>query len=380
MIRFSALHRHLPKATCLLFLVSSFNALAGPVVVDGEKFAVHTITDQQQGGLPFVALMTPESWQVSGEVRWKYEDVSSPVSAFVRTWNPSKPEAVTFFPLVACYWLQGASAFNRPGSRALGQLNVQPMSPPESLRSAIVQFYHPNLPSLQIVGVREMPKLAGMLKVDPKDYTGVGIKVTYEENGQSLEEEFYALYYLARIPYDGPQGHSIQINWGLVHVHSFKAPRGTLDKRREVLAYIVHSVQTNPQWTQRAEGIRAQLGNQFNQNLAQGYANIEAAGRLSRQISANNDSMIASMDNQRAASNAASSSAASARSGNDKFDDYVRGVDTMNDSYTGGTSQHSSTEQYHWTDGYGNYAHSNDASFDPNQTSSITWQQMTPAR
>ncbi len=378
MIRFSAVHRHLSKAKCLLFLVSSCTAFAGSTVVGGEKFVVHTITDQQQGGMTFVALMAPENWQVSGEVRWKYEDVSSPVSAFVRTWNPSKPEAVTFFPLVSCYWLEGAAAVNRPGSKALGQLNVQPMSPPESLRSAIVQFYHPNQPSLQIVGVREMPKLAAMLKLDPKDYTGVGIKVTYEENGQPLEEEFYALYYLARIPYDGPQGHSVQTNWGLVHVHSFKALRGTLDKRREVLAYIVHSVQPNPQWTQRADGIRAQLNNQFNNNLAQGYANIAAAGRLSRQISANNDSMIASMDSQRAASNA-SSSAASARSGNDKFDDYVRGVDTMNDPYTG-TSQHSSSEQYHWTDGYGNYTHSNDSSFNPNQTSSITWQQMTPAR
>jgi len=378
MIRSRISSRLRSKARCLLFLVSSSIAFAGPIVVNGEKFAVHTINDQQQGGLPFIALMTPENWQVSGEVRWKYEDVSVPVSAFVRTWNPAKPEAVTFFPQVACYWLQGAAAYNRPGSTALGQLNVQPLPPPESLRSAIVQFYHPNQPSLQIVGVREMPRLAALLKVDPKDFTGVGIKVMYEENGQPMEEEYYALYYLARIPYDGPQGHSVQINWGLVHVHSFKAPRGTLDKRREVLAYIVHSVQTNPQWMQRADSIRAQLNNQFNQNLAQGYANIEAAGRLSRQISANNDAMIASMDRQRAASNA-SASAASARNGNDKFDDYIRGVDTMNDPSTG-TSQHSSSEQFHWTDGYGNYTHSNDASFDPNQTSNITWQQMTPAR
>ncbi len=293
-------------------------------MVAGEKFAVHTVTDQQQGGMPFIALMTPEKWQVSGAVRWKYEDSSSPVTAFVRAWNPSKPEAVTFFPLLACYWLQGAAAFNRPGSRALGQLNVQPMSPPEALRSAIVQFYHPNQPNLQIVGVREMPKLTAMFGENPNTTNGVGIKVTYEENGQQMEEEFYAVYYLARIPYDGPQGHSIQINWGLVDVHSFKAPRGTLDKRREVLAYVVHSVQPNPQWKQRANEIRAQLGNQFNNNLAQGYANIAAAGQRSRQISANNDSMIASMDSQRAAANA-SSSAAAGRNGNDKFDDYVRG-------------------------------------------------------
>jgi hypothetical protein len=347
--------------------------------VAGEKFVVHTIIDQQQGGIPFVALMTPDSWQVTGEVRWKYEDVSSPVSAFVRTWNPAKPEGVTFFPRVACYWLQGASAFNRPGTTALGLMNVQPMRPADAMRSAITRIFRTNLPNLQIVGAREMPKLAGMLKEDPKYYTGTGMKVTYEENGQPIEEEFYGLCYLVPIPYDGPQGHSVQTDWGIDHVHSFKAPAGTLDQRREVYANIVHSVQSNPQWQERATAIRNQLNDQFNRNLAQGYANIEAAGRLSRQISANNDAMISSMDRQRAASNASAPSATGGRSANDRFDDYVRGVDTMNDPYTG-TSQHSSNEQYHWTDGYGNYANSNDASFDPNQTSNITWQQMTPAR
>ncbi len=344
-----------------------------------EKFVVHTIIDQQQGGMPFVALKAPEHWEVAGEVHWKYEDVSSPVTAFVKVWNPARPEGVTFFPRVACYWLQGASAFNRPGQKALGQLNVYPMPPAEALRSAIVQFYHPNQPGLKLVGMREMPKLAATLKMDPKNFTGIGIKVAYQENGQAMEEEFYALGYLNQIPYDGPQGHSVQTNWGLERVHSFKAPAGLLDQERETFARIVYSIEPNPQWQARAAAIQQQLNDQFNRNLAQGYANIEAAGRLSRQISANNDAMIASMDSQRAAARNSSGGSAGGRTANDRFDDYIRGVDTMNDPATG-TSQHSNTEQYHWTDGYGNYAHSNDASFDPNQTSSISWQQMTPAR
>ena len=48
----------------------------------------------------------------------------------------------------------------------------------------------------------------------------------------------------------------------------------------------------------------------------------------------------------------------------DGYDDYIRGVQTMNDPVTG-TSQHCLNEQYHWTDGYGNYRYSNDASYDP---------------
>jgi hypothetical protein len=73
------------------------------------------------------------------------------------------------------------------------------------------------------------------------------------------------------------------------------------------------------------------------------------------------------------------SATAAARNSTDNFDDYVRGVDTVNDPYYG-TSQHASTEQYHWTDGYGNYRNSNDASFNPNHVENGDWQLMESAR
>ena len=40
------------------------------------------------------------------------------------------------------------------------------------------------------------------------------------------------MYYWVDIPYDGPQGRSWQTNWGLVSVHSFRAPAGTLERRQ----------------------------------------------------------------------------------------------------------------------------------------------------
>ena len=53
------------------------------------------------------------------------------------------------------------------------------------------------------------------------------------------------------------------------------------------------------------------------------------------------------------------------RSSTEKFDDYIRGVETVDDPYYG-TSQHSYNEQYHWTDGYGSYRNSNDPTYNPN--------------
>jgi hypothetical protein len=101
---------------------------------------------------------------------------------------------------------------------------------------------------------------------------------------------------------------------------------------------------------------------------------------LRQQTSANNDAMIASIDRQLQASRTSSSSSGSGtRSAADKFSDYIRGVDTVDDPYYG-TSQHAYTEKYHWTDGYGRYRNSNDATYNPNQTEKGDWQIMQPVR
>jgi hypothetical protein len=244
-----------------------------------------------------------------------------------------------------------------------------------------VQQTRGRMPNFKVIGGKELPELAKALNVPkPEGRTGVAVKVTYDLNGKPVEEEFYSVPYSVDIPYDGPQGRSWQNNWGLDYLHSFRAPAGTLDKRRAVFAAITKSFRLNPAWQARAEAINNYLAQQFNAQLKAGYDQIAAAGRLSKQISANNDAMIASIDQQLQASRTSSGGGGGgSRSSNDNFDDYIRGVETVNDPYYG-TSQHSINEQYHWTDGYGNYRHSNDGTYNPNQHENGDWQLMTPAR
>lgn len=233
-----------------------------------------------------------------------------------------------------------------------------------------------------MIGSKILPELPAALKLPPTDNRcGVAVKVTYELNGKPVEEEFYAVSYSGSVPYDGPQGRTWELKWGLGCLHSFRAPADILDRRRAVFAAIAKSFRPNPAWEQRRAAIVAYLAAQFNQQLQAGYDSIAAAGRLSRQISANNDAMIASIDRQLAASRTTSggSSVPAARSSNDKYDDYIRGVETTDDPYWG-TSQHSSNEQYHWTDGYGSYRNSNDPSYDPNRKGNGNWQLMPAAR
>jgi hypothetical protein len=146
------------------------------------------------------------------------------------------------------------------------------------------------------------------------------VKVTYDLNGRPVEEEFYAVYYSVDVPYDGPQGRTWQTNWGLTSLHSFRASAGTLDTRRPIFAAVAKSFRPNPAWMERLTAINAYLQQQFNRQIQAGYDQIAAAAALSRQISANNDAMIAAIDRQLEASRAASASrAAEARSANEKF-------------------------------------------------------------
>ena len=69
-----------------------------------------------------------------------------------------------------------------------------------------------------------------------------------------------------------------------------------------------------------------------------------------------------------------------ARSASDHWDDLIRGVDTVNDPSTGGTTQLSNLGQYHFTDGFGNYRTSDDPNYTPEKTGEVgSWTQRTAA-
>src|SRR5687768_13580194 len=75
-------------------------------------------------------------------------------------------------------------------------------------------------------------------------------------------------------------------------------------------------------WQQRLAAINSYLQEQFNRQLQAGYDQIAAAGALGRQISANNDAMLAAIDSRLQASRASSGGSSSGRSPTDKFSDY----------------------------------------------------------
>jgi hypothetical protein len=99
---------------------------------------------------------------------------------------------------------------------------------------------------------------------------------------------------------------------------------------------------------------------------------------MSDQVMANDADFDKTIDQQMLANRESGGiSPPGGRSNADRADDNIRGADITEDPMYG-TSQHSLMEQYHWTDGYGNYGDSNDPNYDPSQNESGKWQ-LVPA-
>ena len=350
----------------------------GPVI-DGDTFTVRTISDQQQGGMTVCAFSVPATWKFTSQVDWNYARINCPVTVTAQAVNPTNSEAYFLFPPLQYFCLNPDVNLYSLGQNVSGFMYSHQPSPPDPTLGGLVYWARGKQKKFAYVGAKELPGLPAALGLPAApNQTGVGIRVTYELNGQPTEEEFYAVYYKTAIPFDGPQGRTFQINWGLMSVHSFRAPAGTLDKRRPVFAALSKSYRPNPAWKQRDEAINAYIAQVFNAQTQAGYDTINAAVQVSKIISANNDAMIASIDRQLAASNRPVSSGGG-RGPTASFDDYIRGVDTVQDPYYG-ASQHSYNEQFHWTDGYGSYRHTNDPTYNPNQTEIGNWQLMPGMR
>jgi hypothetical protein len=341
----------------------------------GEKLTPRVIEDRQQR-MQAAVVAVPANWTYDSQITWNYGWVSNPLNATSTARNPANEEAVFGLGNFEYFDLRPSPPY-RPGQNIGGLIYAPPVPPMQALAN-LIQAQRGREAAFTFVGSKELPDLPAALKMQPsQNQQGIGIKVSYTLSGKPVDEEFYAVGYQVSVPYDGPQGRTYQINWGLLSVHSFRGPAGTLDQRRPVFAAIVKSLRLNPAWEQRVGVVNRYLADQFNRQLQAGYDQIAAAAALSRQISANNDAMLATIDSQLAASRATGGGPDT--SGAAKFDDYIRGVTTVDDPYYG-TSQQTNNTSFHWTDGYGNYRNSTDATYDPNRTEVGNWTPMRAIR
>jgi hypothetical protein len=350
-----------------------------------QKFRVQEVADKDQGGLIAVRFAAPQDWKASGLIEWHYSDLYTPVRFSSRAEAPDGSAWIETYPAELFFWLDPRWDNFKQGANGSG-IHYTNVTIEQAMQRYVISRYRGKEKNLQILGHRPVSNLAKALNQPSIEGEGIDFRVRYESGGQPVDEEFFALMTpKLTIPYHGPRGTTYEYHRSLVLVHSLGAKRdakgGKLESVRPLLGYIARSYDVDKIWAKQRDAVIKQLVDAYNRNLAAGYAQIEAAGRLSRAISANNDAMIRAMDQQRAAAATTHTSSPSenAYKGAEDFDQYIRGTEKMEDS-SGNVSEQSSLYSYHWTDGYGNYVHSNDASFDPNNHSNVPYEKLKSAK
>ena len=347
------------------------------------QFTLHQIIDPQHNGIVISVFEYPADWRARSSVVWNFQDMCLPVRGSAQAFNPLGTECFDFLPAEYFAWVEPNYGLYQLGQSVYGQISLPPMPAADAMAQWIVPRYRGGRPDLKIVGAGAVPQLAQRIGLNLGGAVSEDacVKLEYSENGRLFEEELYGIKFTQNVPYYGPQGMMMQVNWGFARLFSFRALKGALDAQRQTFWRIAGSVKMNPVWEQLYAQILQQLKVQFDQYLQAGYSQIQAAAQLSHAISANNDALLNSFAQQReaAARSSFSRSDSPGSSTADAFDEYIRGVETVQDSYSG-ESQQDSNFRYHWSDGAGNYQHSDDPFFNPNIGSTQSWSIMEPKK
>jgi hypothetical protein len=365
-----------------------------PAAAGKEKFAERVITDTEHNGMRAATVHVPEKWKFEGKVEWHYGWIENPLAFSAHAENPDNAEAYFAYPLLRFDFIEVPPQMRQylkgsnppPGVRMpLGALAAAPRPPMQAL-ALFIQKTRPNVANLKWLGQQDLPDLAKVLHLNPwPNQHGVAIKISYDLDGQPVEEAFFAVYYLAHATYPGPNQGIKQTNWGLQALQSFRAPAGTLEKRMPMFCVIAKSYYVNPQWARLSKAINDKLLADFNQKMKEMDDQTRAAMAIVAQTMKDQAAFQANFDKQEAAFRSSGGVDDSylrdggARSAADHWDDLIRGVDTLNDP-NGGTTQLSNLGQYHFTDGFGNYRTTDDPNYTPEKAGEVgSWTQMTEA-
>jgi hypothetical protein len=378
----------IPVLVVLLLAAACSNSSSNGVVdaAGKTKFRQYEVIDKKQGGIAVSRFAVPVDWKATSDVRWNYASFYSPVSVSARIEAPDGNSWIQFYPQEFFVWLDPMHDRAPIGPGSLGGIHHPNIRLPEAMVRYVIGPNRRDVKNLKILGYRPVNDMAKAFpKVfDPKRPLageGVCFRVSYELNGSAIDEEFYG--FMTKVDAIATPGSRImEYRRQLVMIHSVGARAGKLESVRPLLGFVATSVEPNPAWQQRyAEVKKAQIA-YYDQIQAYNRAEVAAAGAKSRALTEQSNQFLARMDASIAANRTPSQSYSQSSNEEfykhaDDFDQNIRGTEHMKDQY-GQVSDQPNDYNYHWTDGFGTYVHSNDPNFDPNRYLNGSYEQMTP--
>lgn len=309
---------------------------------NGMIFIKHRTIDNEGTGMVASSCLIPSDWTMKEKLFWQYDDPVVPIRYKNTIQSKDAKMLIQCYPDSRHSWYTGLSG-------------TQGYRPPadiiEGLKFLIgVERREKNIRYTGQKILTDYHQTNGQAKSTSQ--SGV-VKVEYEENGETMEEEFYGQLDVSEI--------TSAMIWGASSLYSCKAPRGQLNNCRKIAQTIRYSAQLTKPFFNRLAQVIQLLSNQY-------YQQIYQAGQISKIISQTNDQMIANID-----ASYRSTQQASERL-NNQFSDYIRGVDRWND----GNSEVQLPSGYNnaWVNERGEYLVTNTQGYNPGTDYNGTWKEL----
>ena len=352
----------------LAFTVSSMTACdaAGPAkskplpaktADDAFKFTRLSVKDPEIHNREAFSLLIPAGWKAEGGVQW-LTDYFRLANLLIKITDPGTGAAIEFLPSMDFSWLRTVSY--PPGTNYMGNTIWPPIQDPQEF---VQTMYVPG-PLARLNGARmlkkeDFPKVsAEMSRFHGTQARFSRVRYEYQDGGQAWDEDVYVTLLYSQSP--------IGIYWSGM-AHSFRAPRGQLDRLTPIMNTTINTNRPSQEWF----GYYMYVRNLFLDRMNQGIRN---AGRISDTITRNTAEIGKMFEDSYRKSNESQDRISR------NYSEYVRGVETYRNPYEDRPIQLPSGYDGVWVSRSGEYLLSNQPGFDPNAGSATEWRRMERGR
>jgi hypothetical protein len=232
------------------------------------------IKDSQVTGMDAYTMLLPRDWSYKGAVVWDQSRTAAPWDFYLHANNADQTLTFSYAPSLMMVWSrQYAQNYRALGGKVLGCPIVRPADGPEAaIKKVIIPLYlKPIANDFKVISSEELPKAAAAYAPfynkpgQPQGTVRAGkLRIEYDYHGQTFEQEIFCVYLYAQ----GQGG----VVWGLDHITSYKAIKGSLDAAMPMFTFMSISLQPTPKFFE--------AGKQITDNLIAGVEQQQEAQRV----------------------------------------------------------------------------------------------------
>jgi len=328
--------------------------------------------DRSGTGIEAFRMLIPADWKFEGGISWKLDNPGMPAVAGFKVFNPTGQDEFEVFPNQPFFWTDNAMHRRMfpPGSRYFGNEVRPPVGPVEALKKIALPRFRGKIEGLKIAREEHLPELARALGAGVQRHAGITaaadgarIRIEYQRNGITIEEELYGVVEAYGFPIQSMAGTFTNTMWTVSYLFSFKAERGHLDQQAPLFTTMTSSFRLNPQWFSKYNQTVEYL-------ISRQIQNIRNVGELSRILSRTSneisDHMMQSYEERQKVYDRVS----------ENFSQHIRGVDEYYDPAGQKSIELPAGYGHAWTNALGEYIVSESEDFNPNIGSNKNWQKM----